>query len=262
AAWLLIAALMLDAVPATWNGYWVERLNDWSAMCRYLQERARPGDMILGEAYVAGTLAWCYRKPGGVSVGPTANYSLSELASRGQNVWYLALNRQTSEDAEHGHILTPIPRGDWAPRGLLPPYFDNAGRLGYPQAEGPVALFFIAVRDTPAQLEFRDRIVKSEARSFMWMQPGDYRVFRLRLAPIQARVLRIEYRDLPGVRVRLDVDGASRAAIDGAGTSRWIVTEVPLEPELPDLFTARLINRGSQRAAVSRLEVSYASPHR
>src|SRR5215813_1573241 len=82
AAWLLIAALMLDAVPATWNGYWVERLNDWSAMCRYLQERARPGDMILGEAYVAGTLAWCYRKPGGVSVGPTANYSLSELASR------------------------------------------------------------------------------------------------------------------------------------------------------------------------------------
>jgi hypothetical protein len=71
------------------------------------------------------------------------------------------------------------------------------------------------------------------------------------------RVLRIEYRDLPGVSLHLDVGGASSAEIDGSGTSRWVVKEVALGPNLPDLFMVVLINRGSQRAAVSRLEVGY-----
>ena len=113
-----------------------------------------------------GTLTWCYSKVRGVSVVGAAKHSLSELASRGRNVWYLALSARAPDGSQLNDTLTEIPRGDWAPKGLLPPDFDNAGRLRYPQHESPATLFFRAAREAPAPLVFRDKIVKRDFRSY------------------------------------------------------------------------------------------------
>jgi len=256
-ACLLAGAVVLEEVPVTWNGYWVERLNDWSAMCRYLRRHVQPGDMIVGQSYVEGTLTWCYRKVRGVTVVAATKYSLSELASRGQNVWYLALNPRAPDGSQLNDTLAEIPRGEWAPKGLLAPDFDNAGRLRYPQHERPVTLFFRAAREAPARLVFRDNIVKRDAPPYMEIRPDDYRVFRLGLSAIQARILRIEYWDLPGVSLHLAIDGTPSARIDSMRTASWAVREIVLPADLPDVFTLEMTNRGSRAAAVSRLEVSY-----
>ena len=76
----------------TWHSYWVEKINDWSAICTYLRKNVKPGDVMTGNAYTQGIMSWCLQQTTGVSVAPPGSYALAELDRSGRNVWYVLVS--------------------------------------------------------------------------------------------------------------------------------------------------------------------------
>ncbi|HEV8437810.1 MAG TPA: glycosyltransferase family 39 protein [Methylomirabilota bacterium] len=255
---LLVGAIVLDEMALTWNGYWVERVNDWSAVCRYLHRHVVPGDIVVGDSYVEGILAWCYPKARGVSVLGPQVYTVAELTRRG-HTWYLDVKASRRPGLERTAAANVIPRAEWAPKDVLPPGFDNGGRLRYPQAEHPVTVLSHPVVSVASDLVFRDVVYGPGMPAYTHVISEDSRAFWLRLAPSQPRVLRLEYWDLPGISLRLAAGGTAIAEIESRRTRQWTASEVVLPAGIPETFLLEIRNRGSRVAAVSRVQVRYLS---
>ncbi len=67
-ALVVVGSLLWLTFRPTWSGYWVEKLNDWSAICGYLHREVKPGDSITGDAYIISLMRWCYPDWSGLSI--------------------------------------------------------------------------------------------------------------------------------------------------------------------------------------------------
>jgi hypothetical protein len=145
AAAVLIGLALTMAVPTTWHGYRVEKITDWSAICRYLRAEIAPGDRVTGDGYVAGTLSWCFRDGSVATVEQTDGKSLTEIAAVPHTIWYIALGevgpRRDAAFLDQG--FARIPRATWARSDLRSPLDGCAlpAHFTFPQSEGPATIF-------------------------------------------------------------------------------------------------------------------------
>jgi hypothetical protein len=141
----LVVAMLVAALPTTWIGYRVEKITDWSAICRYLNAEVAPGDQITGDGYFDGTLSWCFRRGAVAPVVRSDGKPLAEIAATERTVWYVAIggDEPRREAAFLAQGFARIPRSDWARADLASPLDDCAipAHFTFPQSEGPVAIY-------------------------------------------------------------------------------------------------------------------------
>jgi hypothetical protein len=151
----LLAAVAAITLTPTWHSYWVEKINDWSAICTYLCKNVKPGDVMTGNAYTQGIMSWCLQQTTGVSVAPPGSYALAELDRSGRNVWYVLVSSSSPDAAFVRRHYTVVPRGAWARRDLIPTTSDG-DRLVFPQAEFAATLYHYTATRIPRRIRFHD----------------------------------------------------------------------------------------------------------
>jgi hypothetical protein len=150
----LVVAMLVVALPTTWVGYRVEKITDWSAVCRYLNAEVAPGDQITGDGYFDGTLSWCFRQGAGAPVVRSDGKTLAEVAATERTVWYLAIggDEPSREATFLAQGFARIPRSAWARADMVSPLDGCAmpAHFTFPQSEGPVAIYVARFPRQPA----------------------------------------------------------------------------------------------------------------
>jgi len=157
-ATMLAIVLIAIALPTTWMGYRVEKITDWSAICRYLHAEVKPGDMITGDGYFDGTLSWCFRAGAVGSIVRTDGKTLAELATTQRTVWYLAIggDNPRREAAFLAQGFARVSRAAWARADLASPLDGCAmpAHFAFPQSEAPTTIYVVRYprQDAPPTL--------------------------------------------------------------------------------------------------------------
>jgi len=258
---LVLCGFFMATFPLTWKGYWVEKVNDWSAICSYFHSQAKPGDMIIGAGHTLGVMdLWCYRERNGVSVVGPDRYSLDELKEIGRNIWYLSLEDE-QDDSRLSFLkrnFEKIPKTDYARLDLLPPDYNCGGRLFFPQCESPVNIFRFKTNFVPASIKFKDLPGLRGWPDYARVQPGDHYDVFLSLPATASRGLQITTLDFKERDLVLYANDKMIAEIKGGiSPGKWVTHVFTLPSSVPDTFLLKMSNPGSKAFAVSRVEVRY-----
>jgi uncharacterized membrane protein len=249
----LIVLLVALTVPPTWHSYWVEKVNDWSALCAYLHRHVEQGDIVTGNDYAEGILLWCFRLNSGVHVSGPSDLDLPALLKGSPPVWYILIQSVSPGTPYVAFVrrhFVAIPLHAWAQPGLVPDgRYDD--RLIYPQGEFPATLYHFVPAHVPAQVTFPS---KTQVNPF-----ADYTV-RLGLPATAPRVLRIVWFAWRGEHVGVNVNHVRLATLTGRG--RLTPFEVALPPGLGRSFLVQLHNLSSHPNLLAQVEVRYTGPHR
>lgn len=255
---LVLAGVFFVLFPLTAKGYRVEKVNDWSAIGSCLRRQVRPGDVIVGESYIADIMDWCYKKRNGVALVRPGRYSLDELRDLGRNVWYLALDDRPQEGraALLQRGFESIPHSAYARPGLLPPDYSCGGRLRFPQSEPRMNLYRHEALFEPSLVKFKDLAGSKKWPAHARIDPGDHYDVVLRRPSADSRVVAIRFWDSPGSDLDLYVNDRLIGAIKaGASGGRWLTFRFPLASSDPDTFLLKMANTGSKTCFVSKVEV-------
>lgn len=244
----------------TWNSYWVEKINDWSAICGYLHREVEPGDVVTGDAYIIGLMQWCYPTRSGVAILDTQVIIAADLSQKGLNVWYVHIDPSVDMAfVQQGY--TAIPRGEWAKPEMTPALTAEA-EFDYPIGENPASIYFFKSPFVPAQITFHE--VHSSGGGtpdYAQIGPKDHLDARLSLAASAPRVLQITMFDLEGHDLDVKIDSKTVAQIKAGGSGgKWVTMEFPVPANTPDTFVVDFFNPGSEISAVSAADVQYARP--
>jgi hypothetical protein len=257
----LLAAVAAITFTPTWHSYWVEKINDWSAICAYLRKNVKPGDVMTGNAYTQGIIAWCFQRTTDVSFAPPGSYALAELDGSGRNVWYVLVGSSSPDAAFVRRHYAAVPRGAWARRDLIP-VTSYGDRLIFPQAEFAATLYHYTATRIPRQIRFHD--VHGAAINPSWpdyaqIGPGGRYDVRLALRATAPRVLRIVMFRLAGRDLNVLLDRVLAARIRPHTTSAgWVAVEIPVPRHVGDAFLLELQNPSANVSAFSEVEVDYA----
>jgi Dolichyl-phosphate-mannose-protein mannosyltransferase len=249
----LIVSLVALTVPPTWHSYWVEKVNDWSALCAYLHRHVQQGGIVTGNYYAEGILLWCFRLNSGVHVSGPSDLDLPALLKGSPPVWYVLIqlvSPRTPSVAFVRRHFAAIPLRAWAPPGLVPDghYGD---RLIYPQGEGPATLYHFVPAHVPAQVTFPSHTQVNPFAEYM---------VRVGLPATAPRVLRIVWFAWRGEHVGVTVNHLRLATLTGRG--RLTPFEVALPPGLRRSFLVQLHNLSSHPNLLAQVAVRYTGTHR
>lgn len=262
---ILVSIVVVGAVTGvmfipTWNSYWVEKINDWSAICGYLHREVEPGDVITGDAYFIGLMQWCYPTKSGVAILDTQVNPPADLSQKGLNVWYVHIDPSVDMTfVQQGY--TAIPRSDWA-KPEMTPALTAEGEFDFPRGEHPAAIYFFKAPFVPAQITFHE-VHSSDGVTPDYAQigPRDHLDARLGLAANAPRVLHITMFDLEGRDLNVTINNEMVAEIKAGGSGgKWVTMEFPVPANTPDTFVVDFFNPGLEISAVSAAEAQYAKP--
>lgn len=268
----VMAVLAITFMP-TWKIYWVEKLNDWSAVCSHISKNAEPGDVVTGDGYYLEVLSLCSKMQPGISKVEIANrgeYILSEVSAGGYNVWYIHIDPDSANADFVRRNYSEIPHTVWAGPGLTLAVSDG-DYLPYPHSERLASLYYRA-KDAAQPIQPDDIAIGSKItfhdlpggnRNPPWpdyarVPPGgSYKVF-LSLPRTQPRALRITYLNQPARNLNVVVDGTTLTEIKAGGVGdTWSSIELPIPQDAGETFHLELQNPGTITSAISEVEVFY-----
>ncbi len=259
---LILIGIALVLFPLTWTGYRVERGNDWSRMCSYLRNHARPGDLVLAESHAFSVMdLWGFKKRDGVTIAGADRYPRERLTGADRLVWYVALGTASTE-ARSAFLkkgFERIPPKAYSARGLLPAGFQYGGRLVFPNFEQQAQLFKLGTSRPPARIEFGEAPGGEGPRSAAKIEPGDHLDVVLSLPTRAPRVLAVAAyrRGRQNLSLFIGDRRVERVAMNGRGGRRKELL-FPLLASDPETFLLRIVNEGSRPALVGSVGVRYA----
>jgi hypothetical protein len=249
----LIVSLVALTVPPTWHSYWVEKVNDWSALCAYLHRHVQQGDVVTGNYHAEGIVLWCFRSNSDVHISGPSDVDPPALLKSSPPVWYVLIQPVSPSTPYVTFVrrhFAAIPLHAWAQPGLVPDgrYGD---RLIYPQGEVPAALYHFVPAHVPAQVTFPDNTQVNPRAAY---------TVRLGLPATAPRLLRIVWFAWRGEHVGVTVNHVRLATLTGRG--RLTPFEVALPPGLGRSFLVQLGNLSSHPNLLAEVEVRYTGAHR
>lgn len=255
---VLVGAALVVMLLQTWQSYWLEKTNDWSAVCNYLLTHAQPADAVTGDAYIIGLMQWCNPKRQGVAVFDSLGKPLAELGTLGLNVWYVHIDPGLDVDWLKQNA-TATTRSEWARPGLIPAR-EYSG-FPFPQGEHPATLYYYQTKSqsAPSEVVFHEVHGGGNTPDYTQVGPQQRNAVRLSLPAKSPRILRITYFDLKGRDLKISVNGAILLKIKaGKSGGLWVPVDIPLPADTPDTFLLEFSNPGNEISAISKVQVLYA----
>jgi uncharacterized membrane protein len=256
----IIGAVMLVMFTPTASSYWIEKVNDWSAICAYLHGHVKAGDAVTGETYTEGAINWCLgNSSGGAALLPLRNYSMADLAASGWNIWYIRVVPDSPNLASLKEDYQAIPKSAWGKTGLLP---SDYGSFPFSQGEHPATIYYHAAGSVPREISFHQIRGSGSAPDYAQIAPGAPLVVRLSLPAAAPRTIQVSFWDLPGTALvaRANDILLPKVKPDEKGQP-WVTGTIALPRNVPDTFLLELQNQGNRSAAVSAVKVEYQDPN-
>jgi mannosyltransferase len=248
----------------TVRGYSVEKVNNWSAVCSYLWKHTECGDLVIGDAYVDGTMNWCFNVKSGAPYVPVERadrVDIQDIVGEGRGIWYINVDPSAPDLESVRREFQEVARSEWAKPGLIPT--TGGDPVAYLQGETEVKIYRYLPAHPPPRLSFhevRGSDVQPNWPDYAQVPAGRSYCVRLALPPTAPRQLRVVALRLEARPIEVLVDGSPIHMIaGGTSNSTWEDVVIPLPSAIGEAFNLQLTNPGDQTSAVSSVAVEWIS---
>ncbi|MCP4197648.1 MAG: hypothetical protein GY762_10915 [Proteobacteria bacterium] len=254
---LLTLSLAIILIPPLHSVYHQNRVNDWRAIARYLEDQVEPGDMILTEAWGKAALNYYFQRGADVTILRASEDLLAHMESLGPKVWFIGLNGPFEKRIQSSH--TPLDTSIWQDPRFV--YFPPEGAVNdYPVTKNPANIYFLQDNPIPSFHDFED--ISNAAwtdQTYREIHPGTSTQLKLAAEGSGPYVLSLGYLHQPNRKIDILVDGIKLDSIVPENTQGWQIWKTVIPVTAGQTLLVTLSATGSEVAAVNRIELERQS---